>query len=287
MISWKGVCDELNFRGLKAVKQNLNLDSDEKADVIKGIVVETNDVSKYHVFCVDPLLEGAQSISKVADLLQNATNKSLLPDIDYSKYFTKDYILKNVNVALKSRLWSPYITRDSIFTEIQEYCYISDIYRKEDIRWMVEIRDDILSSVGISEDELWSAAKKNTLSWHNYTLMPLSSILGKNAEGMLQNSPLKDVYSVSSPSGIQGGIQILNNRLKDLSIGYLVTHLIVYPQSANNFLVGPDIAGIKESLLNVAINDSNQKQLTNCIYIISYNGDDLVVDDFIPYIPQV
>lgn len=288
MISYDVVCAILNDRGIKARFQNMNLDSDEKKDVIKGIVVETGDASKEHAFCVDLLMQGAESAEKAADLIQQFTEKSKLSEgIDFTKYLNKEYLSKNVKTALKSRLWSPFITKDSIFPEVQEFCYITDVYRKENIRWMLEIRKDHIDQAGIMESDLWSYADKNTKTYYDFVLRPMSEILGRNAMQMLQHSPLKDVFSVSNIFGLNGAVQVFNRRMKDICTNYLTTGIIVYLQSCNNALVGPDIQGVKDALMHVAENDMNGQQLVNSLFRIRFDGDDLVIDDSFPYVPKV
>lgn len=282
MLSCGVLCKELLSRGIFASKLNLNLDSNDPTEYITGVQVITNDANKSIVFPVDFMLETLNSVSDAADMIQQAVEDSKLPEgVDYDYFLSKDYIISHVQLALTERFWQPFLMRDSVFTDISEYCYIAGIYKKQ--RWMIEIREDMLSNLGLTKNELWEIAAKNTFaSKSDFVLKPVADILGKQVKRLVDNSPIKYLYSVSNGFGLQGGVQILNPRIYELMDKYAVSELVIYPQSENNFLVAPNVTGVLSTLKNIAENDTNYNFLSNYLYVI---GKDFEVQLVVPFYP--
>ena len=280
MLSCNVLCDELVSRGISATKKNLNLDSKKTSDQIFGILVETGDLNKSIVFPVDSLLAGAQSIADAADILQEALKESILPDfVDYDYFLKKDYVLSHVQLAFMERLWQPFLFRDSIFEGIIEYCYIAGISRKQ--RWLIEMRKDLLESLDISEDEMWSAAKENTFKQDSeFVLKSVSSIMGKSVQKLIDISPVKYMYSISNRLGLQGAVQVLNPKIFDLTKQYITDSIIVYPQSENNFLVAPNLPDVLATMKNIAENDTNYRYLCENLFIV---GLDYNIQEVVPF----
>lgn len=268
MLSVKTIVKGLQARGFDVEYKNLNLDSDEKSERIPGLVVWTRDSNVERVIPLGNVLENPEAnVFDVVEFLSQYIPTLRLPvDIDYKEYLEESYIMENVKVNFIKRLWQPFLTRESVFPGILEYCYIPIVYRK--VYRTVEVRREMLSDY--KERDVWSAAVSNTINKSTeFILKPVKELLGSKATSVIQHSPIDLLYSVTNDFGLNGAYQVLNPLLSGLIDKYGVKDFIVYPQSTNNFLIAPFVDGsVKSMLLNIALNDQNRLNLSDFIYIL-------------------
>ena len=289
MLSCTQLCKELESQGYHAYKKNLNLDSDDTKNQILGIVIETGCINKEQAFCVNGLLSHASSIQDASNrVIKYVEECCKLPEsVDYSEYLTKEHILDNVQLGFDDRYWKPFITRDSIFPGVQEYCYIwgTEKKNKSSKQWTLEIRQEFIESAGITEEELWEAAVTNiSKSESSFVMKPTLTLLKEPLRKILKDTPLKDTYSITSDREIDGAVQVFNPELRCLCEKYSVDTLIMYPQSFNNVVVGPDISGVIDAIREMAENDTTGMSFGNSVlYKLSFKDNKMVLDSMIEY----
>ncbi|MDO5140054.1 MAG: DUF5688 family protein [Eubacteriales bacterium] len=131
------------------------------------------------------------------------------------------------------------VTRVTEFEGIEAYLYVRDSI--DSARVSVEISREYLTTMNISEQEVWSMAEKNTFA--ETIIKPISVVLAEALGVFAPAEPDGDdipLYVVSNPGGYRGAASILNTEaLREFGESRKIRRWFVIPSSVNEMLIYP------------------------------------------------
>ena len=202
---------------------------------------------------------------KIAKLL---TAKA--PSFDLNKILSKEYIENNVflRLAPENTLKEDVIKKPSVLDGIDQYTSVNVMVN--DQNGSIKVTDRILKNAGITEDELWDIAKKNTEKTFVYATE-------RKIGGMII-----PIHHVTNTNDTYGASSILcADKIADIVGKNFDGVAICMPSSVHEMVMFPMMEDATWEELNDMVNAVNssevhpEEQLGNRAYILTSDGKEL------------
>ncbi len=233
-IKREAVINLLEKRGYHAipndvVKNGVHLD---------GISIRTErDIAPCFYLC--DFVKRFDTIEDIVEQIINLyeSNKSVAFDI--SLFSSKEWILKNLYIAVQKASDEPLIKRNTDFEDIEQYLYI-----RGDDNWSVKLNDGLLSNANISTDAAWEAGEKNTFASGQTIIKSMTEVLCE----MMGCDDLMDIgydipmYVITNPSKVKGGSQIMDKSAILSFFSSIIPspkRLVLIPSSIHEWIIVP------------------------------------------------
>lgn len=219
---------ELENRGYKVKSCVKNSNGVE----LEGIQIVIGDICP--VFYIDRITkdmeENNKSLHQVIDEMVEVIEGSKL-DIDIDRISKPEFVLENVYVGLQRKTTERLVKRDCKFEGIEEYLYV-----KCSKDGTYKLSASHLTSLGISEEELWRKAMEHTRA--SAIIQPMASMLGLMGHDAEMGQHL---YILTNRDGYRGAACVLDQKIiKVLGKRLGANKFTVIPSSVHEVILVPN-----------------------------------------------
>ena len=202
---------------------------------------------------------------KIAKLLT-----AKVPKFDLKELLSKEYIENNVSLRLapENTLKKDIVKKPSVLDGIDQYASVNVMVNGQN--GSIKVTDHILKDAGITEDELWNIAKKNTEKTFAY------------ATEIEMNGRIIPIHHVTNTGKTYGASSILcADKMADIISKNFDGVAICMPSSVHEMVMFPMMEDITWEELNDLVNAVNssevrpEEQLGNRAYVLTSNGKEL------------
>lgn len=257
------IIKEIENRGYKAelktvTKNGVDLDAVVIGD---GIVRPTMYLAEF--------TKGCGSVSEVADGIIKAYEEHKKPDINVEQVMSRDYIMKNIAIALQRCSSEDIIKKPTEYEGIEQYLLVDcgDFSYK--------LTSDVEKKIKIDIDKAWDAAMRNVET--TTVLKPLCKMIAEETglpEGVICD---RNILVATNKRKFKGASAVLNKKaLKKFADKIHEEKLYLLPSSIHDVIIIPEtLAGAIEDLSNMvkSVNSENvdvMEQLSDMAYEIRF-----------------
>lgn len=180
----------------------------------------------------DPV-EAADVIERI---LANANPISIDPD----NLLKREFVLRNAYLALQRSSDQNLLKRSCNLDGIEEYAYVRG-GMDEGNTWSIKLLPEHLKISGLTKEEVFEAAEKNTFSDSEISIDSMTSILASLMPSEMEYLPESELpmFVVSNKSKTHGAVQILNSAVKEWAKEHDYSRLVVLPSSIHECIILP------------------------------------------------
>lgn len=184
-------------------------------------------------------LERFDDVSEAADKVVEIVNNAEIPNVDYFEFFDKEYLKKNLRIAVQRAGTQSLVKRDTEFPGIEQYLYIQADFDKNGMA-SINLKTEHLKMIDADIDELWNVALENTIAEAQKPM----SVLQKLAQiGCIDDDFESDGFPMqvlTNKANLKGASQILNTELlKSVAEIMGTNEIYIIPSSIHEILVVP------------------------------------------------
>ena len=273
MMNRKMIITELEKRGYMAK----SYDREKNGVILKGIEI-VNDSNIVPVVYTDSLFRNAEknneTMEEIVSKIIKIYEKEKDVDLDVNRIFDKSYMKQNIFIGLQKKGKEEVEKRDCFLEGIECYMYLR-LKEDEDGCFSTKVSKDILKYAGISLQEAWEEAEKNTNA--ETVIEPMAKILCellhiKNSEEMEKTTP----FFVISNKKSNGAAAILNRKaLEKFGKERGIEKLVVLPSSVHEMILLPyeeemDMGEMSEMVKQVNFSEVEPtERLTDRAYLVT------------------
>lgn len=194
--------------------------------------------------------------------------------------FISEHWRSNVYMVLVNREHSASYIKNFVKRDLLDLCIVYDIQMEiGDERGNVRITKDILRMLGVTEEEVYEAALKNTSEASQ--VLPIASVLAEMGMPVDEDFDMPPIMVVTNKEKIRGAACILANNVTQY-LNHIKTDLYVIPSSIHEMLVVPvDLEageGLRELIPQVNGTVVSQEEfLSDNLYIYRYQTGELEI----------
>lgn len=230
------ILEELKKRGIEAVEEEI-----EKNGVkLQALRIKT-DSNIQPVIYLKKLLEECETLEELTDKIEESVKYAMKSSPDVSKIFSKDNFVENVYIGLQRAGSQPLVKRDTDMEGIESYLYVRRQKSDMEAFETVKVTQELLSYIGITENEAWETAEKNTFK--ETEILSMADVMAKIMPGFVADEEIPcgpQMYVVSNSSGFRGASAVLNKAaLKELAEKIGSNRLVILPSSVHECMVIP------------------------------------------------
>lgn len=185
----------------------------------------------------------------------------------------RDFLLQNIFIGIQRKSDESIIKRDCKLDGLESYLYLRGDDRMVG-SYRIKMTDSLLGHAGISEQEAWVQAEKNTVK--ETTVAPIGQVLSAMADVSYDESEEENpIYVVTNRLRMFGASSILDKKvLEKIGKKYSTRRLIVLPSSIHEMLVLPYSENLDMKEMSDMVRQINETQvepeerLTDQAYLI-------------------
>lgn len=241
---------------------------------LQGITIR-NDTNIAPNIYIDRLIEHFDNLDDIVEHIINTyeSNKSI--DINISNLTNHDWILEHLYIALQKSSSESLIKRTCELEDIEQFLYIRGNNSSDN--WSVKLNVGIMQTAGLTIEEVWEAAKKNTFTAGETVIESMADILFGMCEcpDFIEDLSFPKMYVITNKTKTKGSVQVLN---KDAIRNFFpedVHRLVCIPSSIHECILVPaDNEDIDIDMFNSMVQEVNSsevdptEQLGNHIFIL-------------------
>lgn len=199
------IVDALKEKGLNACPNDV-----VKNGVIKKGINILNNSNIAPVIYIDELTEHFDDIDDITDKIIEIYQAHKSINIDISQLTDPAFILENVRLSLQNKSNEELIKRDSQIGGLEEYLFISGTTDNDG--WSVKLNPSIVEQAGLTIDELFSAADKNTFCSHRTKIQSMSEVMYEltGCIDFIEHEADFPMYIVTNIDKHKGSINVLS-----------------------------------------------------------------------------
>lgn len=169
--------------------------------------------------------------------------KNYLVRVKNAELFDRKYLLANVYIGVQKESEENIVKRTEKYEGIESYMYMC--MKGGDMLCIVKITEHVLQEVGVTQEEAWRQAEKNT--FEHVQIIPLTQFIHNNF-GINENvwERDKEAYILTNKEQMYGASEMLNTG---------VLHLLAREHHASKLLIIP--SSIHEVLIRVFNDDED------------------------------
>jgi len=183
--------------------------------------------------------------------------------MEFNRIINKDFVLKNAVFGMQRKTDADFIKKDTEFEDIE--CFVIVPFIEDGITGCCKLMRNSLELIGLSEDELFEAAQKNTIE--KSELISMSDALGFPVPGNMTVLTNKLRY--------RGAGSIFNKaKIKEYADSCSVDKVVAIPSSIDEWILIPytsdeDVNALKGVIHFVNANEvKDEEQLGDRAYIL-------------------
>ena len=270
----KMIINELNNRGFNAHAQELIRNSVK----IEGIIIRDNS-NVAPIIYTEAIIEKAEKenkslyevVSEIVEIYENSKNV----DLGVNSFFNRDFILSHIFIGLQKESTEKIIKRSCGLDGIESYLFVRK-KKSDDEYFSLKITERILLNFGISIDEAWNNAERNTNSETKIESMAkfLSDMMGFEYSEKLEK--MIPFFILSNTCKMKGASAILNKKaLEEFGEIYHTKKIVVFPSSIHEMMILPYKEDIEIDRFSDMVKEVNNtsvdetEKLTDRAYILS------------------
>lgn len=261
MLTPREITEELNQRGYSDVRLD---------DVVKngvhytGLSIRSSNSHVSPCVYIDEMCRNLNDPAIAADSIEEMLRNNPFPlDLDINRICSKEFILKNVHIAVQRTSTQDLIRRDTEFKGIEQYCFVQNTL--DEMIWSFKLRPYHLIAGSISVEELWAAAERNTYSEQEFRICSMGDIFkemtGSNPPQGSRLSP--EMFVLTNPRKMHGAVQIFNRpELEKWADETGFRRLIVIPSSLHEVILIPRDVSMTDLLpFNAMVRHVNRQEV--------------------------
>ena len=195
-------------------------------------------------------------------------------DFDLNKLTDIDYIVDHVHIGVQKIDTEDIVKRKSSYEGLEEYLYLRDTNNRQS--FSVKIKPQMLRIAGITQNQLFSIAKKN--NHEEFTAEPLFlNVPGlPNDDQHDEMAETEQVYVISNRISFKGASAMLDREsIKELGTKIGVNKFVLIPSSIHECILVPITADVNMSLFDSIVREvnacavENKDQLIDRAYLIT------------------
>ncbi|MBP3543727.1 MAG: hypothetical protein J6J86_05830 [Lachnospiraceae bacterium] len=210
-------------------------------------------------------------VDKVIEIYKNGTKINF----NTKNLTDREFMLSHLYIALQRESEEKLIKRGCQFKNIESYLYI----KAEDSEgsYSVKMNDYLLEKNGISEEEAWKQAEKNTYA--DTVIRTMSELMNEileHEEYEECEKPPVEMYVVSNKKNYKGASAILNKKaISDFAQKIGVEKFVVLPSSIHEVIIIPFDESMKMDEFTSMVCEVNtwevapEERLADMAYIIT------------------
>lgn len=180
--------------------------------------------------------------------------KNYLVRVKNAELFDREYLLANLYIGVQKESKENIVKRTGEYEGIESYMYIR--MKGGDMLCIVKITEHVLQEVGVTQEEAWRQAEKNT--FEHVQIIPLTQFIHNNF-GVDENvwERDKEVYILTNKEQMYGASEMLNTGVLHLfAREHHASKLLIIPSSIHEVLIrvfndDEDIEDFSQMLRNV------------------------------------
>lgn len=181
----------------------------EARDVIKNGVVLTGIIIKgasniSPCIYIEELVANYNSIYEIATKIIDIYEANKAFSIDVNVLTNSDWILSHVYWGLQRESKEDIIKTLSCYANIEQYLYV----REKD--YSIKLTPAYVNTSGLTIQQLFDAANRNTFSKGETTITNMASVLGEMIDDFAQEDSKLPFYVITNRSRVKGSSQILD-----------------------------------------------------------------------------
>ncbi|RKM55690.1 hypothetical protein D6853_09045 [Butyrivibrio sp. X503] len=182
---------------------------------LQGISVRDNSPIAPTIY-TDSIIERCNdNLDKAIEIISNIIEQHQAPNIDLTKLQDRDFILERIRIGVQ-KISSESLVKRNVdeFPGMEAYLYFAEAGNEHDM-WSVKLRQELLDTAGISLEEAWQIAEKNTFEATTLQSMTevLAEMMGEAFDPCLADTMPCEMYIVSNREKCKGAAGILNHEL--------------------------------------------------------------------------
>lgn len=261
MLTPKEITKELYQRGYTDVTQGELVKNGVHLTVL---TVRSSNSRISPCIYIDEMCRDLSNPADAADIIEEMLQNNPIPlNLDIDQIFSKEYILKNVYIALQRTSTQDLIRRDTEWKGIEEYCFVQNTL--DERIWSFKLMPRHLPACHISIEELWAAAERNTYSEQEFRICSMGDILKEmTGSNPPQGSGLSsEMFVLTNPRKMHGAVQIFNRPALEKWAGETgFRKLIVIPSSLHEVILIPRDVSMTDLLpFNTMVQEANLKEV--------------------------
>lgn len=246
------IINELVGRGYEAFA----IECTKNGVILEGIHVINKNSNLNPVIYTQPFIDSAEKenlslnevVEEILKLIKESENKS----IDVDKLLSREFLEEHLFVAFFKHVEKNTLFKDTEFEGIKSILMIRfDL----DGHSSVKVNKGILETAGVSEEEAWEIAERNTLN--DTVVTSMSELFGLPGT--------KPMYVITNKNKLYGASAVLNKtELAKIADDYHVKKLFLIPSSIHEMIAIPCIYEEYMDELNAMINEVNEREVEPC-----------------------
>ena len=284
MITTEEFIGLLKSKGYNAEYKDLSLDQSVDHQVEPGVVIQMDDLNKYYTFAYDDLLETSEKVEDAVELIGLWLKNSQLPKgIKRWSIINKRYFLANVRLVYQKKQWYHTPHLDTKFDGIMLVPVLTGKQRHN--LWFLPVYKELLDELEITEDDMWQAAKENTLIPRRFNVIPIGAVQMMQkyldeAGDVIKDHPIQYVMLISTkPVAFKGAVQIENPEFLNWAKEMETEKFYVSFLTGDSAMIGPDLPGVYEAMETVVKSSLTHAALSQLIYTLEIKDDSFEITD--------
>ena len=178
----------------------------------------------------------------------------------------KEYLMENIYVGMQRSGSEDIVKRESEFSGIEEYLHVRQ--DASDGYYSAKVKEEILKNAGVTLEEAWTAAEKNTAE--EAVITPMSEMLGLPD---LSNA----MFILTNTGGLKGASSIIaKSKIKEVANSIGVERFVALPSSIHEWILVPHQDGEDMSSFDAMVLSANKEavdekeQLADRAYVLEF-----------------
>lgn len=262
MITRENIIERLNEKGFNSTMQ----DNLKNGVVFEGIAIRTSEEIAPVIY-TNRILECAnhegKSIDEVVNEVIRVYENHKKSDIDVKKIFERDFMLNNIYIGVQRESEQDLEKGICEFEGIESYLYIGG-EGKNGENYTIKLSSNHLKMAGISVEEAWKCAEKNTIN---------ETVIESMAKVLANSLVIEDIeeldfvdempmYVLGNKRKMYGASAIYNRReLLNFAQEHNTNKIVVIPSSIHEMLIIPYSEGMSIDDFSAMIKEVNETEV--------------------------
>lgn len=185
----------------------------------------------------------------------------------FQKYISeKEFLMENIYVGMQRSGSEDIVKRESEFSGIEEYLHVRQ--EASDGCYSAKVKEGILENAGVTLEEAWTAAEKNTAE--EAVITPMSEMIGLPD---LSNA----MFILTNTGGLRGASSIIaKSKIKEVANSIGVERFVAIPSSIHEWILVPHQDGEDMSSFDAMVLCANKEavdekeQLADRAYVLEF-----------------